>query len=91
VKDGSIAARARQALADMTDEEDAAITAAALTDPDNLPNRLIGRRPGRPRSASAKQPVMLRLDPDVVERFKAEGEGWQTRMNAALRKAVGLA
>jgi uncharacterized protein (DUF4415 family) len=31
------------------------------------------------------------LDPDVIEHFKAEGKGWQTRVNAALRKAAGLA
>ena len=41
--------------------------------------------------SNKKPPVgMLRLDPDVVERFKADGEGWQTRMNEALRKAAGL-
>lgn len=37
-----------------------------------------------------KKPVSLRLDPDVIEYFKSTGEGWQTRMNAALRKAAGL-
>lgn len=37
-----------------------------------------------------KVPVSLRLDPDVVARFKAHGPGWQTRMNEALRRAVGL-
>ncbi|MBN9079288.1 MAG: BrnA antitoxin family protein [Rhizobiales bacterium] len=29
-------------------------------------------------------------DADVVERFRASGRGWQSRMNAALRKAAGL-
>jgi uncharacterized protein (DUF4415 family) len=32
--------------------------------------------------------VTLRLDHDVVERFKATGAGWQTRINAALRKSI---
>jgi uncharacterized protein (DUF4415 family) len=30
------------------------------------------------------------LDPDVIAHFKAGGRGWQTRVNAALRKAAGL-
>ena len=30
------------------------------------------------------------LDPDVIEHFKADGHGWQIRVNAALRKAAGL-
>ncbi len=46
-----------------------------------------GRPPLRDR---AKQQVTLRLDPDVVEKFRAEGPGWQGRINAALRKAAGL-
>ncbi|WP_308461458.1 BrnA antitoxin family protein [Sphingomonas citricola] len=33
---------------------------------------------------------MLRLNPDVIERFREGGPGWQQRMNEALRKAVGL-
>ncbi|ASV84663.1 hypothetical protein CES85_5458 [Ochrobactrum quorumnocens] len=45
---------------------------------------------GRPRLERTKTPVTIRLDPDVVERFKATGKGWQGRMNDALRKAVGL-
>jgi uncharacterized protein (DUF4415 family) len=40
---------------------------------------------GRPRKADAKRKVMLRIDPDVLEGFKAHGKGWQTQMNAALR------
>ncbi|MEJ7933017.1 BrnA antitoxin family protein [Sphingobium sp. AN558] len=47
-------------------------------------------RRGRPRLAQTKQHVSLRLDPDVLEKFKAEGPGWQVRINDALRKAVGL-
>lgn len=40
--------------------------------------------------ALRKIPVLLRVDPDVLARFRASGPGWQTRMNAALRKAAGL-
>ena len=37
-----------------------------------------------------KQRVTLYLDRDVVARLRADGRGWQTRANAALRKALGL-
>ena len=47
-------------------------------------------RRGRPKAASAKISTTLRLDPDVLEAFKNEGAGWQSRINATLRKAVGL-
>ena len=53
------------------------------------PGRPAGRPPGRP-SGSAKQQVSLRLDKRVIEAFRADGPGWQTRMNEALRKAAGL-
>lgn len=46
-------------------------------------------RRGRP-PGSAKQAVSLRLDKEILERFRADGPGWQSRMNEALRKAAGL-
>ena len=89
--DRELARQAARALHDgMTDAEDAAITAAALADPDAQPLPDDLPRRGRPRSESPKQYVPLRIDADVVERFKAGGPGWQSRMNVALRKAVGL-
>lgn len=51
-------------------------------------NKLIRR--GRPRSAVRKRPVSLRLDPDVVAHFRRGGRGWQSRINAVLRKAAKL-
>lgn len=39
-----------------------------------------------PQKAPTKQQVTLRLDRDVVERFRATGPGWQSRINNALRK-----
>ena len=45
---------------------------------------------GRPKSADPKQQVTLRLDSAVVEGFRAQGAGWQSRVNAELRKALGL-
>ena len=43
-------------------------------------------RRGRPRG-SEKRAVSLRLDEDVIAKFKAGGPGWQTRINEALRRA----
>lgn len=47
-------------------------------------------RPGRPRSDNPKQQVTLRLDRAVLEGFRATGPGWQSRINAELRKALKL-
>jgi uncharacterized protein (DUF4415 family) len=47
-------------------------------------------RRGRPALAAPKKQVTLRLDADVVESFRAGGDGWQSRINATLRKAQGL-
>ncbi len=42
---------------------------------------------GRPRLTNPKVPVSIRLDQDVVAKFKATGAGWQSRINAVLREA----
>jgi len=47
-------------------------------------------RRGRPKSDNPKQQVTLRLDPEVLARFRADGPGWQGRINDALRKAAGI-
>lgn len=47
-------------------------------------------RPGRPLADNPKKQVTLRLDPDVIEKFRATGKGWQSRINAELRKALGI-
>jgi len=41
----------------------------------------------RGRPPSGKQVVSLRLDPDIIEAFRATGPGWQARINEALRRA----
>jgi uncharacterized protein (DUF4415 family) len=46
-----------------------------------------GRGQRGPQKTPTKQQVTLRLDRDVLERFRATGEGWQSRINAALRRA----
>ena len=42
--------------------------------------------PGRPKSDAAKKLIALRLDPDVIERFRATCLGWQSRINMVLRE-----
>lgn len=74
-----------------TPDEDAAITAAAMQDPDSAPytdeewsNVKTTRGPGRAKGEVRTEPISIRLDVRVLEAFKATGEGWQTRMNDAL-------
>jgi uncharacterized protein (DUF4415 family) len=77
--------------------------AAAWVDPDDPPaltdkffdraeirhgDRVIRR--GRPPLESPKQAVKLRLDADVLAAYRKTGDGWQTRINADLRKARKL-
>lgn len=80
------------------------VSEATWTDPDEAPeltadwfakadlykgDKLI-RRGGRPKKAAPKEAVNIRLDPDVLAYFRSTGAGWQSRINAALRKVVGL-
>ncbi|OHV59750.1 hypothetical protein LCM4577_19790 [Mesorhizobium sp. LCM 4577] len=50
----------------------------------------IRRSRGRPALDNPKKQVTLRLDSDVIARFRDGGPGWQSRINDILRKAVGL-
>jgi uncharacterized protein (DUF4415 family) len=45
---------------------------------------------GRPRLERPKKQITLRLDQDVIDKYKATGDGWQSRMNEALRKGAGI-
>ena len=71
--------------ADPSDAEDFDVTVA------DVERALADRRQrvGRP-VGTTKDQVSLRIDRDVLERFRAGGPGWQSRMNAALRAAAGL-
>ena len=60
---------------------------------DDLPAAIVAsfrHAAGRPETAfpASKQQVTLRLDRDVLGRWRASGPGWQQRMNAALRAAA---
>ncbi|MGD9967417.1 MAG: BrnA antitoxin family protein [Hyphomonadaceae bacterium] len=45
---------------------------------------------GRPPLESPKQAISIRLDQDIVAHYKKSGPGWQSRINAALRKQAKL-
>ena len=49
-------------------------------------NKIVRR--GRPPLESPKQAVKLRIDTEVLAKWRASGPGWQTRINDALRKAA---
>jgi uncharacterized protein (DUF4415 family) len=52
---------------------------------------LLVRKRGRPagsKNAQRKEQIALRVDADVLAAYKAGGPGWQSRMNAALRRAL---
>jgi uncharacterized protein (DUF4415 family) len=76
-----------------TPEEDEAINRGIAADPDTFEvpaeafkqMKRLGSR-GRPRLESPKVLLSIRYDADIIERFRATGEGWQTRMNDALRE-----
>jgi len=43
---------------------------------------------GRPKVDNPKARVSLRLDPKIVAAYKATGEGWQSRINEILTRAL---
>ena len=54
--------------------------------PEELAHRLaLARKRGRPAGSGVKEQVAIRLDKDILEAFRAQGQGWQTRINQALR------
>jgi uncharacterized protein (DUF4415 family) len=48
------------------------------------------RRGRPPLGAQPKSSVTLRLDADVLEAYRALGRGWQTQINADLRRVRKL-
>ncbi len=76
-----------------TDEEDARIHAGIAADPDacevtDADFALMRRRPGRPVALAVRPMLSMRVDADVAAALRASGKGWQTRVNALLRRAI---
>ena len=51
---------------------------------------IVMRQRGRPKLEKPKEAIKLRLDADVLESYRKTGDGWQTRINADLRRARKL-
>ena len=75
--------RRPRTLSDAKTEAEAAFKAVTKKEPEAIPKK--AAIPG------VKEMVSLRIDQDVLEHFQDGGPGWQDRINAALRKAAGLA
>jgi len=79
-----------------SEEEDCRIVAAAESDPEAPPltdEQLKAMVPlkslrGRPKSETKKLLVSVRYSQEVIEYFRATGDGWQARMDEVLRKYV---
>lgn len=57
---------------------------AGVHTPEQIKARRVGRPAGSVKSAP-KVSTTIRLSPEVIERFRASGDGWQTRVDAALK------
>ena len=65
--------------------EDAEAEANAAADPDNPPATDAWLAAARVIAGPEQRPVALRLDADVFASFRAQGDGYQTRINEVLR------
>ncbi|MBE0472171.1 MAG: BrnA antitoxin family protein [Methyloprofundus sp.] len=52
--------------------------------PRELADQMLKPR-GRPKAEVTKERITIRLSPEVVNAFRATGDGWQTRMDRALK------
>ncbi|KMQ75628.1 BrnA antitoxin family protein [Marinobacter subterrani] len=73
-----------------SDQEESDINAGIARDPDTrelTDQEFQQLRPlGRPKAEVTKERITIRLSPEVVEKFRATGSGWQTRMDKALQE-----
>ncbi|OLP62099.1 hypothetical protein BJF93_01200 [Xaviernesmea oryzae] len=87
-------------LRTVTDEEEADIQRQIAADPeDEELSDEAAKKPmsffeahkrGRPTLQISKQQISIRLDPDIIEHYRATGKSWQSKINDDLRKAAGL-
>lgn len=90
-------------LPPISDAEEARIQAGIAADPDNPEWTEADFRNARPFAevfpemaaairkrgpARTKEAISIRIDADVLEKLRASGEGWQSRVNAVLRAYV---
>lgn len=56
----------------------------------SIDREMIRRGRGRPPVDAPKVAVTIRIEPEVLQRYQAQGKDWRSRMTEALRKAAGL-
>lgn len=80
----------RTLKSDLTKVDSHVIRASEYDELPELTERALSRavvnKGGRPRSANPRKLISLRLPVDVIERWKATGPGWQTRIARRLSK-----
>ena len=71
------------------DPNDADAARAWLEKADVIRRGKVLRRGKRgPQKAPTKKLVSLRLSPEIIEHFKADGPGWQTRIERTLLESI---
>jgi uncharacterized protein (DUF4415 family) len=82
----------RSGVAEWVDPDDAPPVTDAFFDQAEVfhGNTFIRRGRGRPKSDTTKEQISVRLDPDVLAKLREAGPGWQSQINAMLRRALGL-
>jgi uncharacterized protein (DUF4415 family) len=63
------------------------ITEEWLAGADQYDGKKLVRR-GRPPTGNPRKLLSLRLQPQIIEKWKASGPGWQTRMAKVLEKSA---
>ena len=91
-------AKKRSIKSDLTRVDAHRITAAEYDEAPELTEEMLDRadirrgdtviKRGRPPLDNPKEAVKLRLDHDILAAYRKTGSGWQTRINADLRKAA---
>jgi uncharacterized protein (DUF4415 family) len=73
-------------LIDGDNPEWTAQEAAAARHFGDLSKTLQAKLRGRPKAASVKARLTVRVDPEALERWRASGPGWQTRLAALVAR-----
>jgi len=91
-------AKKRSIKSDLTKLDAHEITDAEYDDAPELTDEMLDRaeirhgdkiiKRGRPPLAQPKEAIKLRIDQDILAAYRRTGSGWQTRINADLRKAA---
>lgn len=92
VKSSAASAVSKNAASDdWIDPDDAPEITDEMLDRAEIRHGDVVIRPGRPPLGErAKRLVSVRLDADVLEAYRALGRGWQTQLNADLRRVRKL-